>query len=356
MSTSASSTSRALSLLPRCGTTGIGSLPHTQLELGLQMALQVDIPYLPQLPNGNPGEFMIPAALERLPGLKVDADGGVLIDSGEWRAQRDAFGQEIEAALSSGNLAAFEPSPASCRAWHPFLFELEHRRLMLAKVQLAGPATVRWVARTTSGETASELPELDQQLFRLILARMLAMVKAVRRVGATPLVYLDEPGLYALDRSDPRHLVVLQELKLLVTALHNEGALVGLHCCSNTDWAALLELGLDLVAADARLSLDALLDTGEALQRYLDGGGAFSLGIIPTDLSSTYEVDELVDAVETSLRATLRDDQRFREVASRSLLTPACGLAMRSVPDAELIFEQLRVAQKKFRKLVGVEP
>lgn len=351
---SAPTVNRAMQLLPRCATTGIGSLPLTQLELGVQLAFQVDIPYLPQLPVGNPTEFMIPAALERLPGLKVDADGGAVIDAEVWRAQRDAFGQEIEQALSSRDLRAFEPGHAGCRAWHPFLFELEQRKLMLAKVHLAGPATVRWVAKTTAGDVVADLPELDQQVFRLMLARLLAMARAVRRTGATPLVFLDEPGLYALDREDPRHLIVLQELRLLIVALQNEGALVGLHCCSNTDWAPLLELGLNLLSVDARLSLDAVLDTGEALHDFFSQGGALSLGIIPTDLSSSYSVEELVDAVETSLRATFPDEATFREVASRSLLTPACGLAMRSVVDAERVFDELRVAQRKFKALVGV--
>lgn len=351
---SATTVSGAMQLLPRCGTTGIGSLPHTQLELGLQLALQVDIPYLPQLPNGNPTEFMIPAALELLPGLSVDQDGGVLIDDDAWKAHQESFGQQIEAALASGDLRAFEPTVAACRAWNPFLFEIEARRQKLAKVQLAGPATVRWVAKTKQGDLAADNPRLDQQIFRLVLARCVAMVKAVRRTGATPLLYLDEPGLYALDRTDPRHLMVLQELKLLVVALQNEGALVGLHCCSNTDWEPLLDLGLNLLSVDARLSLDAVLDTGEALHRFVRGGGAFSLGIIPTDLASSYRVSELVDAVETSLRATFRDEATFQQVASRSLLTPACGLAMRSVPDAERIFDELREAQRRFKELLGV--
>ena len=319
----------------------------------MQMALQVDVPYLPQLPIANPGEFMIPAALERLPGLRVDGEGGLTIDAEEWGAQRAAFREEVEAALASGQLRAFEPSPASARAWNPFLFEVEHRRLMLAKVQLAGPATVRWYAKTTAGDVASDVPELDQQIFRLLLARCLAMAKAVRRAGATPLVYLDEPGMYALDRRDPRHLLVLQEMRLMVVALQNEGALVGIHCCSDTDWGALLELGVNLISADVRLSLDALLDSGPALRRFLDAGGVLSLGIIPTDLSTSYRADELVDAVETSLRATFKDDPTYREIASRSLLTPACGLAMRQVSDAERVFDELRMAQRRFRELVG---
>jgi hypothetical protein len=346
---------RATQLLPRFGTTGIGSLPHTQLELGLQMSLQFDVPFLPQLPGGNPGELMIPAALERLPGLTVDAEGGVLIDSESWSAERDAFTHEIESALASGDLRAFEPSPDSSRAWNPFLWEVTHRRLMLAKVQLAGPATVRWVARTSSGDVAAHVPGLDQQIFRLVLARMLAMAKAVRRTGATPLMFIDEPGLYALDRTDPRHLVVLQELRLLIAALQKEGAVVGLHCCSNTHWPSLLDLGLNLLSVDARLSLDAVLDSGKALFSFIEGGGRFSLGIIPTDLASSYRVEEVVDAVETSLRATFRKASLVEEVASRCLLTPACGLAMRSVKDAERIVEELRDAQRRLWSLLQSE-
>jgi hypothetical protein len=146
--------------------------------------------------------------------------------------------------------------------------------------------------------------------------------------------------------------VVLQELRLLVAALQKEGALVGLHCCSNTHWPSLLDLGLNLLSVDARLSLDAVLDSGAALSRFVEGGGRFSLGIIPTELASSYRVEELVDAVETSLRATFRKVSVFHEVASRCLLTPACGLAMRSVKDAERIVEELRRAQSQFTALL----
>jgi hypothetical protein len=343
--------SRPSDLLPSFGTTGIGSLPHTQLEMGLQMALQVDIPFCPQLPVGHPSELMIAEALEGLPGLSVDGDGACTVDLAVWEASRPAFGASVESSLASGDLSRLEPTPEACRAWKPFLWEVEHRKLALAKAQLAGPATVRWVARTTTGEPTSAVAPLDQQIFRLVLGRFLARAAALRRAGATPVIFIDEPGLYALDRKDVRHVVVLQELKVLVMALQREGAIVGLHCCSNTDWPALLDLGLDLLSVDARLSLDALLDDAKAVDRYLAEGGRLSLGVIPTDVSSTYEVEVLTDSIDASLRAAL--DGRYQAVASRCLLTPACGLAMRSVLDAERIFQQLRDAQRALRSLAA---
>lgn len=341
---------RAVELLPPLGVTGIGSLPHTQSELALQFALQSDIPFLPQLPIGRPSEFMIPEALERLPGLSFDKEGLCVVDLAVWREQSAAFEAELEAALASGLLETFEPTPEACRALRPFLFEIAERKLALAKVQLAGPCTVRWVTRTHEGAPVESEVALDAQIFRLVLARSLALVKALRRSGATPLFFIDEPGLYALQPSDPRHLLALQELKVLIAALQREGALVGLHCCSNTRWDKLLSLGLDVLSLDVRLSLDALLDEKDALAAFLDTGATLSLGIIPTDLATAYDVHELVDAVDASFRSALQP-RHFSHLSQRLLLTPACGLGMRSVLDAERIVSELRHAQRRLRML-----
>ena len=346
---------RALQLLPSCATTAIGSLPHTQLELGLQAALALDIPFLPQLPAGHPSEFMVPQALEGLPGLRCDEEGLCTVDVAAWEAGRADFESRLDAALASGRLEAFEPSLESWRAWRPFLWEVENRKLAFAKAQLSGPFTVLSVSRTSDGKPVLEVPGLDAAVYRLVLARALAMVKALRRAGTTPLFFLDEPGLYAFERANPRHLLVLQELRLLVVALQREGALVGVHCCGNTDWAALLDSGLDLLSLDVRLSLDAVLEESGAFSRFLESGASLSLGIIPTDLASSYEVEELVDAVEVSLQAALPPGRTFAQVASQVVLTPACGLAMRSVMDAERILEQLRAAQRRLREAIESE-
>jgi hypothetical protein len=346
---------RAVQLLPACATTGIGSLPHTQVELGLQAALAMDIPFLPQLPLRHPSEYMIPAALEGLPGLRYDEDGICTVDLPAWEAGRAAFEARLEEALSSGRLEAFEPTLEGCRAWRPFLWEVENRKLALAKAQLAGPFTVRLVARTNEGGSTLDVPGLDQAMFRLVMARSLAMVKALRRANTTPVFFLDEPGLYAFQRTLPRHLLAMQELKLLVLALQREGALVGIHCCGNTDWGALLDVQPDVLALDVRLSLDAVLEETAPLARFLASGATLSLGIIPTDLTSTYDVAELSESVEASLKAALPGSRSFTQVLAHMLLTPACGLAMRSVMDAERILRELRASQRSLHETLDTE-
>lgn len=344
---------KALQLLPTCATTGIGSLPHSQGELALQMALQQSVPYLPQLPHENPAELMIPAALDGLPGLRFDAEGMVTVDLAAWEQGREGLTRQLDDALAAGSLEAFEPSVQACRSWRPFLFEVGARKAPFAKVQIAGPTTVRWVAKTGDGRPVSEVPGLDQQILRLVMAKALAMVQALRRLNVTPILFLDEPGLYALERGNVQHLLALKDLQVLALAAQKEGALVGVHCCSNTDWPRVLELGLDLVSIDARLSLDALLEDRDAWLRFLSTGATLALGIVPTDLASTYALPELCDSVEASLRATTPAGLPFEALLARMLLTPACGLGLRSVIDAERITEQVHEAQRRFLALLA---
>jgi hypothetical protein len=331
-------------VLPPLATTGIGSLPHTQLELALQQALLLDIPAAPQLPRRDAAEYMVPQALEGLHGLRADAEGNAELEIGDWRRGAATLDARLDRALEHDEgVQRFLPSAAAWQALRPFLWEVEQRRLPFAKVQLAGPFTLRWVLRTTRGEPLKALEDgkaIERQIFRLVLARSLALARRLRETGAKPLIFLDEPGLYAFDRRDPQHLVSVQELRVVVLALRREGAVVGVHCCGNTEWAALLALGWDIVSIDSRLSLEAVLATGTAFERFQAGGGFLSLGIVPTDVSAPGDVD----AVLREARARLSP-----QALSRSLLTPACGLALRTVPDAERVFTELRRAQQELR-------
>ncbi|MBL8952920.1 MAG: hypothetical protein JNK82_19240 [Myxococcaceae bacterium] len=316
--------------LPHCATTGIGSLPHTDVDAALRLAFAHDVPFVPQLPRAGPGELMVPSALEGLPGLVVDGGGACTVNLEAWRAQRDVFTLKLETALSTGELTSFEPGVASCRSFRPFLREVESRKLPFAKVQLAGPATVRQAVKT-------DFAELERQIFRLLLARSLAMAKAVRRAGATPIVFIDEPGLEVPAPSD---------LEALISALQREGALVGLHCCRNTSWGRVLTLGLDVLSIDARLSLDALLDDAEAFGSFISAGSTLALGIVPTDPTARYALGELIDSVEVSLRATAPKGFTLEALLAQTMLTPACGLALHEVRDAERIAGEVREAQR----------
>lgn len=327
---------------PPLSTVAVGSLPHTQAELALQQSLRLDIPTLPQLPQSSPAELMLPQALEGLPGMDFDAEGEVRIDLALWRAGKGELGDRLAQALGGDRwaLKSFRPSPVFCRSWKPFLWEVEQRKLPFAKAQLTGPLTARWAARLSDGRPVSEEPELDAQILQLIGARALAMAQALRERGTQALIFLDEPGLYAMDLERPTHSIQLDQLRFLFTELRRNGALAGLHCCSNTHWERLLELGPDLLAVDLRLSLLPLLKISAALNRYLLGGGILCLGIVPTHSTERVPPAELAALLLGGL------GERQASILSRALLSPACGLGMRTVSDTQRLFEDLSEVQR----------
>ncbi len=328
-----------LQLLPYAANTGIGSLPHTDVAAALALSFAHEIPFLPQLPALSRSEGMIAAGLEGLPGLRCDGK----IEVEVWREGRDAFCAAVEAGLSSADLSKLEPAAHAC--FEPFLRAVKGGKSSFAKVQIVGPVTARGFAQPSGALTKGERAELDQQIFRLVWARSLAMVGAVRRTNATPILFLDEPGLVLLDPADPTPQQAIEDLKRLIGAVQQAGALVGIHCCGNTDWATLLRSGLDILSIDARLSLDAVLEERTAYLEFIASGAILALGIIPTEASATYLVSELVDSVEVSLRAA------SPRPLPGLILTAACGLATHSVPNAERILSEVAQAQQRLRAL-----
>ncbi len=269
----------ALSLLPPCATTGVGSLPLSLAE-ALQLSMQQDVPYLPEVA----GERMLPLALS----------------------------------------AELPPS------LEPFTSALQLRGARFAKAQLAGPATVMAYSDRREG------------VIEQLAAKAAALARELIAAKVTPIVVLDEPGL----AMGPLPVAALEAVR---RAASEAGAIVGVHCCGQTRWGELLGLGFDLISLDARLSVDALLEDRRAWLRFLEDGGTLCLGIIPTNAGAKYDVNELCDSVEASLRASTPS---FERVLSRMLLSPACGLGLHSVEDAARISAEVLLAQARLRALL----
>jgi hypothetical protein len=320
---------------PLLPTTAIGSLPHTALEPALQLALMQSVPAVPQLPRLSPAEFMLSQAVEGFPGARAE-EGRIVLDVAAFETGRAAFADRLDAALS-GDASSFEPSPHVWRAWRPFLWEVGHRQLRMAKAQLAGPLTVQWATTLDDGRPLADHPDAAALLGRLVLVRALAMVRALAATGATPLFFFDEPGLYAYDKRRVGHVVDLQRLGFDLAALRQAGAVVGVHCCGQTDWAALMALPLDVLSLDAGLSLDAVLAL-PALDGFLARGGRLALGVVPTHTVDPAPVEDVVDSVRERL------GERAGAILAGAFLTPACGLALKSIPEAQNAYDALRRA------------
>ena len=322
-------------------TTGIGSLPHANVDAALEYSFRHAIPFLPQIPARNPWEYLLPQALEHLPGLSVERDGSTKLDQGIWTSQMFRVGERLNRAfdLASSDpeaFFAFEPTASVASSWQPFLWELTERRTKVAKIQIAGPLTCQWVlSRDTD-------PELSGQVFKLVLARSLAMTRRLAQTGAKPLIFLDEPALYLLRPDVPAHVQALVELKVVVQTLQREGARVGIHCCSDTAWSSVLGTGIDVLSFDWELSAASFARNvaREHLEAFETRGGTLSLGVVPTGREGwTHSFDPRARVKEISQWA--QDHSSLRALARGALLTPACGLALSRLETTELVLEQL---------------
>lgn len=278
-------------------TTGIGSLPHSHPNVALDYSFRMGIPFLPQLSMSNPSEDM------RTPGI----------------------------SLSS---------------WGPFLDLLREHQSPLAKIQITGPITTRWSFRPLDQEPPTQI---DPAIFTQCLAQSLAMTGELQSINVQPLLYLDEPALYALSPENPLHLLAIQGLNSLIQSLKKEGVIVGLHCCSNPRWDLLLGpqgIHPDFLSIDTGLSLKSLLSAPEnLLEKYIRSGGRLSLGIIPTDRSRpmhSLKVTEIfTQLIKTFTEAWSHQPALIHKVLNDAIYTPACGLALHSVTDSELILALL---------------
>ena len=207
-------------LPPGGATTGIGSLPHRSVESALDASFSLAIPFLPHLPRIDPGEFMLPQALEGRRALATDS----------------------------------------------FFNRLGHDPRTHVKFQIAGPATLRTYGGVNADPTS------------LLLQCVEPLIAESGRFGARPIVFIDEPALAAA--SSNRNKAALTELERTLRELGRLGATTGIHCCGETDWSRILVLPADILSFDASLSLDSLLAEATRLEAFVRRGGRLALGVV----------------------------------------------------------------------------
>jgi methionine synthase II (cobalamin-independent) len=286
-----------------------------------------------------------------MPGLVVDAEGMVAVDLSTWRAGYLEYDARLRVALEDGDASRFLPSAESSSALEIFLARVKAEGVVRAKAQIAGPMTVQWSLRTTDQQFPP--PPVMAQVSRTIMAKSLALADAIRAAGAQPIIFFDEPGLYAFSARQPNHIVLLQELKINIMALQRREVEVGLHCCSDADWHALMGLDLDILAIDARLSLPSMLRSSDALLSFTSQGGQLALGVIPTGKDPVPSVAEIFSQFEERIQ-TLEKYFRtrasiFEDILGRSLLTPACGMAFLGTDRAQDVHAKLAAFQSTYR-------
>ncbi|MCM8795111.1 MAG: methionine synthase [Candidatus Omnitrophica bacterium] len=326
-------------------TTGIGSMPHVEVDSALDLIFKYcpEIPFWPQLPQKDKREGMLAQFSENLPCLEFSR--GVLSYN---PADKDRQLEKFYERLIAEDLDYFKISPDFASGLYAFYQKLERSNLSkieFIKAQITGPFTF---AGGINDETGRSL--LHNDIFRQAILKGLVMKgrwqrDLLRKFNKKIILFFDEPYLSAfgsaytpLNRED-----VIGGLEEFSEGLKAPDVLLGVHCCGNTDWSIFTEINhLNIISFDAFSFLDKFLLYAQDLNKFLKAGGIICWGIVPTLLFTGAETpDILAKKIKEAIKELTKKGIPLELLEENLLLSPACGLGSIPLKNARKIFSLL---------------
>jgi len=333
--------------------TGIGSLPHKEAGEAVDIVFKYvpDIPFWPQLPRRDWREGMVNQFSENLPCLNLSKDGMIFNP-----ARKEEELETFYSRIISEDLDYFKISPDYAAGLYKFCQRLEKMDLgafEFIKCQITGPFTFAASIKDDAGKALLHDPVFMQAISKGLVMKALWQIKLLKKFGKKIIMFIDEPylGCFGSAYTPINQEEVINNLTEASQAIKSSGALVGIHCCGNTDWSIFTEVeGIDIINFDASGFLDRFLLYAEDLKSFLERGGIICWGIAPTQEATGKEQPEfLLEKLDYGIEQLARKGVDRSLLSERLLVSPACGLGSLDPGKAKAIFELLAKISEKIR-------
>ena len=334
-------------------TTGIGSVPFTDPQASVRFVLEsdIDIPFWPQLPKRDFRELMNPQFAEGLPCFSTDATAKrTWFEIGDDKADRmTAFYEKVLA----GDYAGLELSRQAAAGYHAFLAELQSRKphFHWLKGQVTGPLTFTLSMQDQDRRAIYYDPDLQEASVQALIVKGRQQIEALRPFAGGVLIFIDEPVLAAFGTSAYLSLKAEDVIRLIDSVaepLKEAGALVGVHCCGNTDWGMMTRTKVDILSFDAYYYGDSVELYPNDIKRFLDRGSALAWGIVPTkDDIRTETAGTLLGRLERLIQNLASRGIGLQTLKTQALVTPSCGTGPMEEDDARRVFDLLTKLARK---------
>jgi len=341
---------------PQCTATAIGSYPHKDIKTVCDLILKTtpEIPFWPQLPNLDFRELMDFQYSEGIPRVVLDAEKKTMhIDtSGDFSSEFESFYENYLAE----NLDYFKISPEFSRGLYQMeeiLAGLDRSNMKYFKSQITGPVTF---GLSVKDENKKDI--YYNEIFRDVVVKGITMkarwmLKRFESMGCDQICFVDEPVLSAIGSSTyigVQRNEMIACMSEVIDALHKEEAIVGTHCCGNTDWTILIDAGVDIINFDAYEYGETIALYPEQVKSFLEKGGVLSFGIVPTSAKILSETPEsLVKKLNQCMDHLASKGISRSLIFDRCLLTPSCGTGSLSVDVAEKVMNDLAEVSRIMR-------
>ncbi len=302
-----------------CQTTAMGIMPHTNVAQALKLALSLDVPFWPQLPNTSFYEDMYVQASEGFPGITVDLENKKLHFD---RAKFDEGLGDYSTRMS--DLHNFELSRDYSVVFHRFLQE-NLARYTAIRGQCIGPVSFGFRVTDADNKPIIYDDSVRSLMFDFLQRKINVQRRQMREKNANAFVWLDEPGLGWVfsGLSGYSDVQAKREYKDFMDGLEGIKAL---HLCANVNLPYLLGMGIDLLSFDAYQIEIMPRGYADAVAGFIRKGGIISWGIIPTDsVSLGRETPETLFRLLTGYWEVVSQSAGLpmKELAGQALIAPA---------------------------------
>ncbi len=264
----------------KCLTTAMGIMPHMDLESAMELALDMDVAYWPQLPRMSYYEDMYVQSSEKLP--------GIIVDTKEHRItmEREKFYEELPSHFEQcENPGYYELSERYSIAFDSFLSH-DLSGYPCIRGQSVGPVSFGFKITDENKRPIIYDDEIRPFMFEFMANKTNAQYRQLKKKNDTALVWMDEPGLQMLFASFTGYTATAAARDYADYMELLEGPR-GIHLCGNPDWSFLLrDVTPDILSMDS-------YSVGHVFTRYktevvdfLKNGSIIAWGI---------EKDELLD-------------------------------------------------------------
>ena len=211
-----------------CKTTAMGIMPHTNVGRALELALSLDIPFWPQLPNISFYEDMYAQTSQNLPGIVIDPnDERISFNTTKFEEELGDYSQRM---AEPGTFALIQRYSVT---YHQFLAK-NLQAYPAIRGQVTGPVSFGFRVTDEDSRPIIYNDGVRAILFDFIQRKVNMQYRQLRGKNQNAFVWLDEPGLGWVfsGLSGYNDVQARQEYQSFLAGLEGPRAL---HLCANVN-------------------------------------------------------------------------------------------------------------------------
>jgi hypothetical protein len=302
-------------------TTAMGIMPHENVHDALDLALQMDIPFWPQLPKLSFYEDMYVQAMEMFPGVVIDEEHAkMFIDS-------ERFLHDLPQYLEREDDPGLYRFSSRFSSVYEVFLSLDLSSYKSVRGQVISPVSLSLKITDENGRPIVYNDEIRALIFSFIQKKVNVQYRELSSKNQKAFVWVDDPGLEFVFNAmcGYDHAKAKDELMDLFSGIEGPR---GLHLCGRPDWDFLLSLDIEILSFNAYAFGD-IFATYDKVKTFLEEGKIISWGIVPTyyEEFSRENVKTLAGRLGNMWQRLAKNGLDIEVIVRNSMLAPAtCNL------------------------------